>query len=301
MALTGRDATDAAHAAFGRHPGARALHAKGTLLTGTFTATPRARELTRAAHMRGDPVPVTVRLSNGAGNPRLPDGAPDVRGLAVKFYLPDGSRTDIVAQSAPMFPVSTPEAFVELIAVLGAGPAIAWKLPAFLARHPSAGPKLIANAPALRPPRSYAACRYFAVHAYRFLDADGGSRFVRYTFLPEREEPRLWPHQARGRDRDYLQQEIRERVADGPVRFSLQLQLAAPGDPTDDPSARWPAQRERVLAGTLELTGLDTERERDGDVLVFDPVRVTDGIELSEDPVLRFRPLAYAESVRERT
>jgi catalase len=301
MALSPEDATAAAHSAFGRHAGFRALHAKGTLLKGTFTASAAVAALTRAAHLQGDPVPVTARVSNGAGNPKLPDSAPDVRGLAIKFYLPDGTRADIVAQTAPQFPVRTPEAFVELIAVLGSGPQMAWKLPRFLARHPQAGPKLAANAGALRPPVSYAGCRYYAIHAYRFLDAQGGSRYVRYTFHPEQEQPRLWPHQTRGRDRDYLQEEIRERVARGPVRFELELQIAAPGDPVDDPSASWPDARERVPAGTFELTGLDTERETGDDVLVFDPARVTDGIELSDDPVLRFRPLAYADSVRERT
>jgi catalase len=35
-------------------------------------------------------------------------------------------------------------------------------------------------------------------------------------------------------------------------------------------------------------------------VLVFDPTRVTDGIELSDDPILRFRPRAYSVSVARR-
>ena len=112
-----QDAIDAAHAAFGSHPGYRALHAKGTLLKGTFTATPQAARLTRAAHMQGEAVPVTARVSNGGGNPEVPDYAPDVRGLAVKMYLPDGSRTDIVAQSAPRFPFHRPEPFIELLRV----------------------------------------------------------------------------------------------------------------------------------------------------------------------------------------
>ncbi len=56
-----------------------------------------------------------------------------------------------------------------------------------------------------------------------------------------------------------------------------------------------------MTAGTLEVTGLETERETGGDVLVFDPTRVTDGIECSDDPVLRFRSDAYRESVTRRT
>jgi catalase len=301
MTVTPQDATAAEHAAFGRHPGFRALHAKGIVLAGTFAPTAEAARLTTAAHLQGEPVPVTARFSNGAGNPNLPDTAPDVRGFAVKFYLPDGTRTDIVAQTAPRFPVRTPDAFVELIRALGAGPRAAIELPRFLARHPEAIPRLAVSAPALRPPRSYATVPYFAVHAYRFVDAQGGSRFGRYTLAPEREEPRLWPHQTRGLGRDYLRDEIQTRLDRGPVRFTLVLQIAAPGDPINDPSARWPPTRERVTLGTVQLTDLDTERETGDDVLVFDPSRVTSGIELTDDPVLRFRPLAYSDSIRERT
>jgi catalase len=36
-------------------------------------------------------------------------------------------------------------------------------------------------------------------------------------------------------------------------------------------------------------------------VLVFDPARVTDGVALTPDPVLQFRPRAYSESVARRT
>ena len=298
MTTSPEQAVDAAEYAFGRHPGYRALHAKGTLLSGTFLATPEAGALTRAAHMQGSPVPVTARVSNGAGNPRLPDYAPDVRGLAVKFYLPDGSRTDIVAQTAPKFPVRTPEGFIELMRAGRPGLSSAWQLPLFLARHREAIPRLPANLLALRPPVSYATCNYYAIHAYRWIDADGGSRYVRYTLRPEAGDKRLSPVAARRLGRDYLQREIVERL---PVRFTLELQVAEPGDDPDDPTADWPRERRRVRAGVLELTGLETKRETGGDVLVFDAGRVTDGIECSNDPILRFRPAAYGESVARRT
>jgi catalase len=301
MTVTPERSTEAANHAFGRHPGFRALHAKGTLLKGTFTATPEGAELTRAAHMQGEPVPATVRVSNGAGNPKLPDYAPDVRGLAVKFYLPGGSRTDIVAQTAPRFPVKTAEGFLDLLVAGRPGLAATWRLPLFLARHPEAIRRLPANMPALRPPVSYATTRYYAIHAYRFIGHDGSQRYVRYTWIPEAGEHRLSPMAARRRGRDFLHEEIRERVKRGPVRFTLQLQLAEPGDNPDDPTADWPSSRRRVDAGTLQIEALETERETGGDVLVFDPGRVTDGIELSGDPVLRFRPKAYSDSVARRT
>lgn len=298
MTLSSEQSTEAANHTYGRHPGYRALHAKGTLLSGTFTATPEAAELTRAAHMQGQPVQATIRVSNGGGNPEIADYVPDVRGLAVKFYLPGGSRTDIVAQTAPKFPVGTPEAFVELVRAGKPGLAATWRLPRFLARHPEALPRLTASLPALRPPVSYATCRYYAIHAYRFIDAEGGMRYVRYTWLPEAGDQRLNPIAARRSGRDYLQREIRERL---PVRFTLELQIAEPGDDPDNAAADWPGERRRVNAGTLAITGLETKRETGNDVLVFDPGRVTDGIELSGDPILRYRPKAYSDSVARRT
>ncbi len=300
MALTPQQAVDAVNGVFGRHDGFRALHAKGTLCKGTFSAFPDAAALTRAKHMQGETVAATIRFSNGSGNPRQPDYAPDPRGLAVKFYLSDGSRTDIVAVSSPRFPTRTPEGFIELVEAQ-AGAAAVWKLPRFLARHREAVGVLPAVAPTLLPPASYAAIRYYGLHAFKWIDDRGQERFVRYTWQPLQDGSKVSPLAARRAGRDYLQDEIRSRLAQGPVRFALELQLAGPGDPLDDPSAAWPKDRSRVTAGTLEVTGLETERETGGDVLVFDPTRVTDGIECSDDPVLRFRSAAYRESVARRT
>jgi catalase len=298
--LTPEQAVDAINRRFGSH-GTRALHAKGTLTRGSFTATPDAARLTRAVHMQGSPVEATVRFSNGSGDPHAPDYGPEVRGMAVKLYLPDGSRTDISAQTVPRFPVRTPDAFIGLIRASAPGRGRLWRLPLFLATHPEVLPALKANAPALKPPASYATCGYHAIHAFKWIDADGGQRYVRYRWVPEASEPSLSPEQAKSRGADYLQEDIRDRLERGPVRFTLELQIAAPGDKVDDPTAVWPAERQTVAAGTLEVTELETGRETGGDVLVFDPVRVTDGIELSEDPILNYRSAAYSVSIERRT
>jgi catalase len=300
VGVTPEDSVDAANYAFGRHPGYRALHAKGTLCKAAFIATPDASKLTRAAHMQGDPVAATVRVSNGSGDPNAADYQPDVRGLAVKFYLGDESRTDIVAQTIPRFSSRTPEPFVELLRAQRPGIQMAWRLPLLFAHNPRALATVPAALSAFKPVASYATATYYALHAYRFVDGEGGSRYVRYTLVPEAGDERLSLREARSRGRDYLQEEIRDRLARGPARFTLELQIAQAGDDVNDPSTPWPRERERVNAGTLELTELETERETGGDVLVFDPTRVTDGIELSDDPVLRFRHAAYTESVARR-
>jgi catalase len=250
--------------------------------------------------MNSGPLEATFRFSNGSGNPHDADYRPDPRGLAAKLYLPDGERTDIVCVSTPRFPVSTPEGFIELVHAQSAGPAALVKLPLVLARHPEAIRVLPVAAPSLRPPASYAVIPYFGIHAFKWIDAQGGSRFVRYRLEPQAPRETIAPWAARRRGPDYLQEDLRARLEQGPIRFTLNVQIAIPSDPIDDPSAAWPSSRRTVAVGEYEITGLETERETGGDVLVFDPTRVIDGVELSDDPVLRFRHAAYSESVARR-
>jgi catalase len=294
------EAIDIINERFGRHPRARALHAKGVWLRGTFTATPGARSLSRAAHLQGGPIPVLARLSNGSGDPNSADYAPDVRGLAVGFELPDGQRADLVSQSIPEFFSSTPDAFLEFIRA-NSGPAAAWRLPAFLVSHPKALRSLRVNGPALRPIPSFANCRFYGVHAFRWESADGASRHVRCDWRPVAGEERIGPRDARRRGRDYLRDDLEQRLATDAVSFVLDAQIADTGDSVDDPSDHWPAERRRVDAGSLQLTELIEDPETDGEIVVFDPGHVTDGIELTADPVLRFRPLAYSESAARRS
>src|SRR4051794_13997258 len=208
--ITPEQAVDAINERFGRHPGARALHAKGTLCRGTFTATPEAARLTRAAHMQGEPVNATVRFSNGSGDPDDPDYRPDVRGMATKLYLAGDTRTDIVAQTAPRFPARTPDSFIEFVRAMEPGVQQAWKLPWFLARHREALPGLRASAAAIKPPVSYTTMNYYAIHAFRWTDASGAARHVRYRWVPEAGVQTLGGKEAKERGRDYLQYELRE-------------------------------------------------------------------------------------------
>jgi catalase len=290
---------DAINDISGRHEGHRAAHAKGTLLAGTFT--PSSSGLTTAGHMQSEPVRVTARVSNGGGDPGIPDYAKEGRGLAVKFYLPDGSKTDIVALSVPCFFARTPEDFLEFTRARKPDPETGQpdfdKLGAWLGEHPEAGPAIQAAVSA-DPPESYATVVYNSIHSFKWIAPDGTERWVRYRFEPEEGERTLSEEEARSRGRDYLQEDVLARDS---TAFRLVVVIAEEGDAVDDPTVAWPDERERVEVGRLELTGPETERERGGDILVFDPTRVTDGIELSNDQILRFRPRAYSASVTRRS
>jgi catalase len=285
------------HARYGAHDGHRALHAKGVICAASFTATPEAPDLTRAGHMSGEPVPATVRFSNGGGDPTVPDYVPDVRGLAVSFHLPDGSRTDILAQTLPHFPFRDQEGFLRAVEVSKPSLGALLKFPAFAFRHTNAISKLPEANRIMGRRASFAARTYYAFHAYRWIDAGGGERFVRYRWLPTIDEPDLPKDAVKGR-RDYLFEELSERLEREPVRMELEVQIAGEGDDPDDPSDEWPEERRRVIVGTLEVTDVDQDAD---DGIVFDPMRVVDGIEPSGDPALRYRPDVYTLSHARRT
>ncbi|MEA2682088.1 MAG: catalase [Chloroflexota bacterium] len=297
-----KELVDTLHSVHGEHPGHRAAHAKGSCATGTFTASPEAAALTRAAHMQGDPVPVTIRFSNGSGIPAYPDYArSDGRGLAVKFHLPDGGSSDMVALTLPVFFARDPESFMEFLRVTRPDPET--KQPdlaavgAFLERHPETQAALGA-AMAGTLPASYLMCRYNGIHAFQLVDAGGGSRWVRYHWDPEAGERTLTPEEAREGGREYLQEELRERISRGPAALRLVFVLGREGDSLVDPTQAWPDDREEVIAGRLEVSAV--AEPGTCEPLVFDPTNVVDGIALPDDPILHARSVAYARSFASR-
>ena len=121
---------------------------------------------------------------------------------------------------------------------------------------------------------------------------------MRYEWAPDAGEAAVDP-EATDRPADHLLRELAERLAAGPASFALWVVLAVDGDAVDDPTERWPDERERVEVGRLELTGLGAGDAED--TLIFDPVNVPPGVECSEDPLLAARSRAYGVSYARRT
>lgn len=289
---------DAIRSAYGTHPGHRAAHAKGTCCEGSFTATPDASRLSRAAVFNGDPTPVTARFSNGSGDPARPDTALDGRGLAVKFHLPNGEELDFVGLSQPVFFVRDLESFIEFSERRNDRSAVE----AWIGQHPEALPAVmhLMTTPAAA---SYTDIPYHGIHAFRLRDAAGAGRWARYRWVPLNPSRPLSSEERKARSERYLQEELEQRFAGGgpgEASFRLEYQLAAPDDPIDDPTAAWPEEREVLTAGTLKLTKLAGDQAAGCEKLVFDPMHLIDGIEPSDDPILHARPGAYSISIEER-
>ncbi|MDX6633423.1 MAG: catalase [Solirubrobacterales bacterium] len=289
----------------GEHAGFRAAHAKGSFCRGSFTPAPGARELSRAGHLQDEPVAVTARFSNGGGRPEASDAERlEGRGLAVKFHLADGSATDIVALSLPVFFVRNAEDFLAFLRARKPDPGTEGpnmeKVGAFLGEHPETAAALQLIIPSLVPPVSYATCEYNSLHAFGLVNAEGDRRHIRYRFIPEAGAHNAAEEDIDGLDGDYLQTELGERLAGGPIAFALVARLGEEGDSIDDPTVPWPEERETVELGRLELTELAPELEADGQIMVFDPTNAVDGIELPDDKILHARSRAYSISAERR-
>jgi catalase len=294
---------DALNAINGSHPGFRAVHAKGTVCVGTFTATPEAGRLSRATHFQGEPVKTTVRFSNASGNPNTSDANPIAgRGMAVKFHLPDGEATDIASVPLPVFMVRNAEDFLAFTKARTPDPETGQpdqeKVMAFLADHPETANALQLGLPKLAPTSSYATSGYNALHAFCLVDADGGKQWGRYEWHPTEGEQYLSDEQREAAGSDYLQEELRERLASGAAGFRLEFRLAADGDSLTDPTEEWKGERQVVALGELTVTDV-IEEPTDGP-LVFDPINLTDGIDPSDDKILAARSPAYSVSIERR-
>ena len=141
---TPAELVDALNGVFGKQTDNRAVHAKGIVLEGKFTPSAGAAALSKAPHLQsGTTVPITIRFSNFAGVPAIPDTDPNAspRGMAVKFHLPDGSNSDLVMHSYNGFPTATADEFRELLIALASSGKDAPKptpLEKFFETHPIA-------------------------------------------------------------------------------------------------------------------------------------------------------------------
>ncbi len=99
---------------------------------------------------------------------------------------------------------------------------------------------------------------------------------------------------------DFLFDELKERVARGPVAFRVVVQLADGGDIVDDVTVQWPDTRPLLELGTIALTKPVANDAAEQKQIIFDPIPRVDGIEPSADPLLELRAAIYLISGRRR-
>ena len=281
----------------------RPSHPKGTCATGTFEGTAEGARLSVSPTFGGQRIPTIIRFGVGGG-PTAADTSRSTRSLSIRFQVPDGTAWDMANISVPIFGAPTPEALVEGLRVRRPDPATGRPnqeaINAFVAANPKTtlqGRWLAANA----PPASWATTPYWGVNTFRFRGADGEIRPARWVFEPVAGTQRLNEEQTRSLPADFLAEELRGRVAQGPAAFDMMLIFPQAGDDLNDPTAAWPDDRQRVTVGRLTVTGVAPGPGGACDRISFLALANSPGVEFSDDPTLRARPAPYALSLVKRT
>ena len=216
--------------------------------------------------------------------------------MAVRFHLKGGGISDIVAMSHNGFVVGTGEEFLALqkaVVATDFSKPHPWPIEQFLGQHPRAL-KFVQDNRVI--PASFATEGFFSNDAFIFVNKDGIRQAGRYQIIPVAGRRELSEAEAKARPASFLSDDLKTRLAGGPIKFRLVVQLPNPGDPTNDPSLVWPDDRQTVEAGTISVTSVVADSAGAERELVFDPTHLTDGIELSDDPLPALRAKVYSLS-----
>src|SRR5271154_4614594 len=278
--------------------GHRRNHAKGVCFTGAFESNGNAASLSRAQVFTAGHYPVLGRFNLGTPDPSAPDETVRVRGMGLQISAPNGEVWRAAMINAPVFAVSTAKAFYELLEASGSKDPNAMQT--FSAKHPEFAP-FADWAGAATWTASYAEEPYNSLNAFLFIDAAGDEHAVRWSLEPAAQVESITPAELGKRGPDHLEQEIAERVATEPQRWTMMLTIANPGDPTSDPTKPWPEGRRTVDAGTLVVNKVEAEANGPCREINFDPTILPNGIKLSDDPFPAARSAAYAKSYDLRT
>jgi catalase len=305
--LTPRDLTsarfvDAFERANGVHAGFRRNHAKGLGVSGFFESNGNGMRFSKAVVFRPGHVPVLGRFSLSGGMPHVADSADAVRGLGLQFSLPDGEAWRTAMVNLPVFPFRTPEAFYEQLVASRPDPTTGKPDPAavkaFLERHPETAQVLsvIKSQPVAS---GFENTTFYGLNAFRFINSSGESTPVRWLLTP------ITPFEtasnaSAARDTNYLFDALIAHIGRQPLRWQLVVLIGQPRDPTHDATVAWPADRERVVVGTLTVDRADAEETSAATDINFDPLVLPAGIAPSDDPLLSARSAVYSRSFTRR-
>ena len=278
--------------------GHRRNHAKGICFTGEFEANGAGSELSKAQVFAHGHYPVLGRFNLATADANAPDATVRVRGLGMQISTPDGQEWRSAMIDPPVFSVSTPQAFYELLRASGSKDPNALK--AFAAAYPEFAKfgDWAKNAPWTG---SYAEERFNSLNSFVFVDGSGAEQVVRWSLLPAAHPVAVSPDELAKRGSDFLEQEIAQRVASEPQRWTMVVTVANPGDPTADPTEAWPANRRSIEVGTLVVQHVQAERDGPCRDINFDPTVLPSGMRTSDDPFPAARSAAYAKSYDLRT
>ncbi len=294
----------------------RVVHARGSAAHGYFRPYQSWASITKADFLQ-DPkrkTPVFVRFSTVAGGAGSNDTVRDVRGFAVKFYTREGNY-DLVGNNIPVFFIQDAMRFPDLVHAVKPEPDREFPQAAsahdtfwdFVSLMPESLHMLTWVMSDRAIPRSFRMMEGFGVHTFRFIDAGGKSRFVKFHWRPKLGAFSLvWDEAVKiaGADPDFHRRDLWDAIDQGnfpAFEFAVQIfdeEMAARFD-FDVLDATKIIPEELVPLTPLGELVLDRNPDNffaETEQVAFHPGHLVPGIDLSNDPLLQGRLFSYLDT-----
>jgi catalase len=278
--------------------GHRRNHVKGICFTGEFDANGAGSALSKAPMLARGQYPVIGRFNLATADITAADASVRVRGMGLQITAPGGQVWRSAMIDPPFFPVANPQAFYALLSAAGSKSPDAMKT--FISQHPEFA-NFGAWAKSAPWTGSYAEEPYNSLNSFVFIDGSGNRSVVRWSLVPTATITPVAPEVLAKQPHGFLDQEISQRIKSGPLRWTMVVTVAAPGDPTADPSKAWPKDRKTVEVGSLVVQQIVPEANGPCRDINYDPTVLPAGVTTSDDPFPAARSAAYRRSYDLRT
>ncbi|TGC09869.1 catalase [Methanolobus halotolerans] len=294
----------------------RVVHARGSGAHGYFQVYEPLTEYTFAKFLQ-DPekkTPVFVRFSTVVGFRGSADTVRDVRGFATKFYTEEGNY-DIVGNNIPVFFIQDAMKFPDLVHAIkpeqdnqipqaSAAHDTFWD---FVAQHPENAHMIMWLLSDRGIPRSYRMMQGFGVNTFRFVNAEGKGRFIKFHWRPILGIHSLvWDEAQKlaGKDSDFNRRDLWEAIETGNYpEFEMGVQLIEEEDELNfdfdilDPTKIWPEEEVPVKwIGKMTLNRNPDNFFAETEQVAFCPANIVPGIDFSNDPLLQGRLFSYLDT-----
>ena len=294
----------------------RVVHARGSGAHGYFQVYESMAEYTKAAFLQ-DPsmrTPVFVRFSTVLGSRGSADTVRDVRGFATKFYTDEGVY-DLVGNNIPVFFIQDAIKFPDIIHAGKPEPHHEMPQAAtahdtfwdFISLMPESMHMIMWALSDRAIPRSYRMMEGFGVHTFRFVNAQGKSRFVKFHWKPLLGVHSLvWDEaqQLAGKDPDYHRRDLWEAIQQGDYpEYEFGVQMLEEEDefkfPFDvlDATKLWPEELVPVRRiGKMTLNRNPENFFAETEQVAFHTGHLVPGIDVTDDPLLQGRLFSYLDT-----
>lgn len=294
----------------------RVVHARGSAAHGYFQVYRPMAEYTKAKFLQDPAVqtPVFARFSTVVGFRGSADTVRDVRGFAVKFYTEEGNY-DLVGNNMPVFFIQDAIKFPDLVHAIKPEPHD--EMPQASAAHDNFWDFISLMPESMHTimwvlsdralPRSYRMMEGFGVHTFRFVNAEGKARFVKFHWKPILGVHSLvWDETQKlaGKDPDFNRRDLWEAIEMGDYpEFELGVQIVEEEDEFKfdfdllDPTKLIPEELVPVMpVGKMVLNRNPDNFFAETEQVAFHPGHVVSGIDFTNDPLLQGRLFSYIDT-----